>query len=97
MFLVGGHDLDALHLALERAQASARPNLIACRTIIAKGLERLQGQRGGHSAKLFRQPQWLQQDTSRSAAGIDPQQCLMVVSCFLEDKKGIKLKPDFTL
>lgn len=50
---VDGHDLDALHLALERAQASDRPNLIACRTIIAKGLERLQGQRGGHSARLY--------------------------------------------
>lgn len=50
---IDGHDLDALHLALERAQASDRPNLIACRTIIAKGLERLQGQRGGHSARLY--------------------------------------------
>lgn len=29
-----------------------RPSLIACRTTIAKGLARLQGQRGGHSARL---------------------------------------------
>ncbi|MBU3712576.1 MAG: transketolase [Limnohabitans sp.] len=50
---VDGHDLDALHQALERAHASDRPTLIACRTIIAKGLERLQGQRGGHSARLY--------------------------------------------
>ena len=27
--------------------------MIACRTVIARGLARLQGQRGGHSAKLF--------------------------------------------
>jgi transketolase len=50
---VDGHDLDALHLALERARASDRPTLVACRTIIAKGLARLQGQRGGHSARLY--------------------------------------------
>ena len=50
---VDGHDLDALHVALERARASDRPTLVACRTIIAKGLARLQGQRGGHSARLY--------------------------------------------
>ena len=40
-----------------RRSARPRPTRgrrsIACRTVIAKGIARLQGQRGGHSAKLF--------------------------------------------
>ncbi len=50
---VDGHDLDAVSTAIGAAKADPRPSLIACRTIIAKGIARLQGQRGGHSAKLF--------------------------------------------
>ncbi|HSC64386.1 MAG TPA: transketolase [Caldimonas sp.] len=50
---VDGHDVDAVSAAIDDAKGDARPSLIACRTIIAKGLARLQGQRGGHSAKLF--------------------------------------------
>ena len=50
---VDGHDLEAVHQALTAAQTSERPTLIACRTVIAKGLARLQGQRGGHSARLY--------------------------------------------
>jgi transketolase len=50
---VDGHDLEAVSAALAAAKADARPSLIACRTVIAKGLARLQGQRGGHSARLF--------------------------------------------
>jgi transketolase len=50
---VDGHDLEAVHQALTAAQNSERPTLIACRTVIAKGLARLQGQRGGHSARLY--------------------------------------------
>lgn len=50
---VDGHDLEAVSTALEAAKADPRPSLLACRTIIAKGLVRLEGQRGGHSAKLF--------------------------------------------
>ncbi|MEY3446973.1 MAG: hypothetical protein RIR45_1728, partial [Pseudomonadota bacterium] len=30
-----------------------RPSMLACRTVIAKGIARLQGQRGGHSGRLF--------------------------------------------
>jgi transketolase len=48
-----GHDLCALDAALTQAKADPRPSLLACRTIIAKGIARLQGQRGGHSARLF--------------------------------------------
>lgn len=50
---IDGHDLAAVDAALTQAKASDRPSLIACRTIIAKGIERLQGQRGGHSARLY--------------------------------------------
>ncbi len=50
---VDGHDLEAVSAALEAAKADPRPSLLACRTVIARGLARLQGQRGGHSAKLF--------------------------------------------
>ena len=50
---VDGHDIEAVSAAIDAAKADPRPSMIACRTIIAKGLARLQGQRGGHSAKLF--------------------------------------------
>jgi transketolase len=50
---IDGHDLAAVHQALTQAKASDRPSVIACRTVIAKGIERLQGQRGGHSARLY--------------------------------------------
>ncbi len=49
---VDGHDIDAVASALDAAKRDARPSLIACRTTIARGLARLQGQRGGHSARL---------------------------------------------
>jgi transketolase len=48
-----GHDLTAVASALDEARHDPRPSLLACRTVIARGLARLQGQRGGHSAKLF--------------------------------------------
>jgi transketolase len=48
-----GHDVSAVSKALGAARADARPSLLACRTVIAKGIARLQGQRGGHSARLF--------------------------------------------
>jgi len=50
---VDGHDLDAVSTAIDAAKSDPRPSLIACRTVIAKGIARLQGQRGGHSARLF--------------------------------------------
>jgi transketolase len=52
---VDGHDIDAVSAALALARKDERPSLIACRTTIAKGIARLQGQRGGHSARLFEQ------------------------------------------
>jgi len=49
---VDGHDLEAVSAALAATRADPRPSMIACRTVIAKGLARLQGQRGGHSGRL---------------------------------------------
>ena len=49
---VDGHDVDAVSEAIAAARRDPRPSLIACRTVIARGIARLQGQRGGHSARL---------------------------------------------
>lgn len=49
---VDGHDIDAIDAAMAAAKADPRPTLIACRTQIARGIPRLEGQRGGHSAPL---------------------------------------------
>jgi len=49
---VDGHDIAAIDAAILSAKSDPRPSLIACRTIIARGIPRLQGQRGGHSAPL---------------------------------------------
>lgn len=48
-----GHDIEAVSAAIAEAKADPRPSMLACRTVIARGLTRLEGQRGGHSAKLF--------------------------------------------
>ena len=50
---VDGHDIDAVSNAIAAAKLDLRPSMIACKTTIAKGVARLQGQRGGHSGKLF--------------------------------------------
>lgn len=52
---IDGHDIDAIDTAIIAAKADPRPSLIACRTTIARGIPRLQGQRGGHSAPLTEQ------------------------------------------
>jgi transketolase len=50
---VDGHDIEAVSAALDAARADPRPSMLACRTVIAKGIARMQGQRGGHSGRLF--------------------------------------------
>jgi len=50
---VDGHDLEAVSSALAEAKADPRPSMLACRTVIAKGIARLQGLRGGHSGRLY--------------------------------------------
>lgn len=52
---VDGHDIAAIDAAIDAAKADPRPSMIACRTVIARGIPRLQGQRGGHSAPLTQQ------------------------------------------
>jgi len=48
-----GHDVEAVSAAIALAKKDRRPSLIACRTVIGRGLPRVQGQRGGHSARLY--------------------------------------------
>lgn len=50
---IDGHDIAAVDAAITAAKSDPRPSLIACRTTIARGIPRLEGQRGGHSGKLF--------------------------------------------
>nr|WP_131854725.1 transketolase [Bosea sp. BK604] len=52
---IDGHDIAAIDAAITAAKCNPRPSLIACRTTIARGIPRLEGQRGGHSGKLFPQ------------------------------------------
>jgi transketolase len=48
-----GHDPEAISLALDAAHADPRPSLVACRTVIGRGLPRLEGQRGAHGGRVF--------------------------------------------
>lgn len=50
---VDGHDVEAVSAAIAEAKEDQRPSMIACRTTIGRGIPRVQGQRGGHSARLF--------------------------------------------
>jgi len=49
---VDGYDPDAVAAAIERARASDRPTLIACRTTIGKGAPNLEGSEKTHGAPL---------------------------------------------
>ncbi|MER9657122.1 transketolase [Mesorhizobium sp. M0152] len=49
---VDGHDMDAVAAAIEAAQQSDRPSLIACRTVIGKGAPNLGGSEKTHGAPL---------------------------------------------
>ncbi|MBC6440269.1 MAG: transketolase [Rhodospirillales bacterium] len=49
---VDGHDTDAVAAAIEHAQASDRPSLIACRTTIGYGAPNKQGTAATHGAPL---------------------------------------------
>ena len=49
---VDGHDPEAIAAAIEKARKSAKPSLIACRTIIGKGAPTLQGSHKTHGAPL---------------------------------------------
>ncbi|RVB79041.1 MULTISPECIES: transketolase [unclassified Mesorhizobium] len=49
---VDGHDTEAVAAAIEAAQQSDRPSLIACRTVIGKGAPNLGGSEKTHGAPL---------------------------------------------
>jgi transketolase len=49
---IDGHDTDAIAAAIERAQQSDRPNLIACRTVIAFGAPTKAGTAAAHGSPL---------------------------------------------
>ncbi|UTW11679.1 transketolase [Marinobacterium rhizophilum] len=49
---IDGHDIAAVSAAIKLAKRDSRPSLIACRTVIGRGIPRVQGQRAGHSAQL---------------------------------------------
>jgi len=50
---VDGHDIGMVSTAIASAKSDLRPSVVVARTKIAKGIDRLEGKRGGHSAKLF--------------------------------------------
>jgi transketolase len=49
---IDGHDEAAIHAAIARAQASDKPSLIACRTVIAKGAPTKAGKNSSHGSPL---------------------------------------------
>jgi transketolase len=49
---VDGHDADAVSAAILLARKDPRPSMIACRTIIGRGLPKIEGTRAAHSARL---------------------------------------------
>ncbi len=50
---VDGHDMEAVAAALLLARRDPRPSMIACRTTIGRGVERLQGQPAAHSGRIM--------------------------------------------
>ncbi len=62
---VDGHDVEAVSAALLLAEADARPSLIACRTVIGRGLPGIEGTRAAHSGRLTREIT----DAARAALG----------------------------
>jgi len=49
---IDGHDMEAIATAIEAAQRSDRPSLIACKTVIGKGAPNLGGSEKTHGAPL---------------------------------------------
>lgn len=52
---VDGHDIDAVSDAVAAARRDPRPSLIACRTVIGRGVPGLEGTRSAHSGRLSRE------------------------------------------
>jgi transketolase len=52
---VDGHDPEAVAAAIGRAKADPRPSMVACRTVIGRGIPGVEGTRAAHSARVIRQ------------------------------------------
>jgi transketolase len=52
---VDGHDAEAVAAAILLAKQDPRPSMIACRTVIGRGLPRIEGTRAAHSARLHKE------------------------------------------
>lgn len=52
---VDGHDIEAVSAALLLAGRDPRPSMIACRTVIGRGLPKIEGTRAAHSARLHKE------------------------------------------
>ena len=50
---VNGHDIETVSAALTVAKGDPRPTMIACATMIGKGLPRLEGKRGAHGGRVL--------------------------------------------
>ena len=51
---VDGHDPEAVAAAIQQAKADPRPSMIACRTVIGRGIPGVEGTRAAHSARLLK-------------------------------------------
>jgi len=51
---VDGHDIEAVSAAIVAAKGDPRPSLIACRTVIGRGMPGLEGTRSAHACRLTR-------------------------------------------
>ena len=51
---VDGHDPEAVAAAIQQAKSDPRPSMIACRTLIGRGIPGVEGTRGAHSARLLK-------------------------------------------
>lgn len=50
---VDGHDVEAVAGAIRQAKTDPRPSMIACRTVIGRGIPGVEGTRGAHSARVL--------------------------------------------
>jgi transketolase len=62
---VDGHDIEAVSAAMLLAERDARPSMIACRTVIGRGIPGVEGTRAAHSARVLRR----HTDEAREALG----------------------------
>jgi transketolase len=52
---VDGHDIEAVSAALMLARRDPRPSMIACTTVIGRGLPEVEGTRAAHSARITKE------------------------------------------